>query len=192
MELARCDLIAICETWLKSEDKVIIGNIIPAGYSFKQVPRATQKRGGGIALLYKTGFNVRLTYIGLLPRSFEFLSAEFITPTVSLRLIILYRPQQKSTFCTFSEFLDEFTLLIDNVLLSPMPLIVGGDFNIHVNDSCDNSAKSFIDLLSSSGLLQHISGHTLDLLITRDVDPPVIGDISITSLVGKGRYRAPP
>ena len=22
-----------------------------------------------------------------------------------------------------------------------MPLIIGGDFNIHVNDSCDNSAK---------------------------------------------------
>ena len=95
MELARCDLIAICETWLKPEDKVIIGNIIPAGYSFKQIPRATQKRGGSIALLYKTRFNVRLTYIGLLPRSFELLSAEFITPTVFLRLIILYRPQQK-------------------------------------------------------------------------------------------------
>ena len=50
------DVIAICETWLKPEDNVIIGNVIPAGYSFKQVPRATQKRGGGIALVYKTGY----------------------------------------------------------------------------------------------------------------------------------------
>ena len=57
---------------------MIIGNIIPAGYSIKQVPRTTQKRGGGITLLYKTGFNVRLTDTGLLPRSFEFLLAEFI------------------------------------------------------------------------------------------------------------------
>ena len=68
-----------------------------------------------------------------------------------------------------------------------MPLIIAGDFNIHVNDPCDNSAKSFINLLSSSGLQQHIhgathkKGHTLDLLITRDVDPPVIGDVSITA-----------
>ena len=96
------DTIAICETWLKPEDSVIIGNIIPAGCSNKQVPRATKKRGGGIALLYKTGFNVRLTDTRLLPRSFEFLSAEFITSTVSRRLIALYSPHQKSTCCTFN------------------------------------------------------------------------------------------
>ena len=46
------DVIAICETWLKPEDSVIIGNIILAGCSIKQVSRATQKRGGGIASLY--------------------------------------------------------------------------------------------------------------------------------------------
>ena len=86
-----------------------------------------------------------------------------------------------------------------------MPLIIAGDFNIHVNDSCDNSAKSFINLLSSSGLQQHIhgathtKGHTLDLLITRYIDPPVIGDISITAgisdhsaIFGKIHMQRPP
>jgi len=65
------DIIAICETWLKPEYNVIIGNIIPAGYSIKQVPHASQKQCGGIALLYKIGFNVRLTDTGLITRSFE-------------------------------------------------------------------------------------------------------------------------
>ena len=70
--------------------------------------------------------------------------------------------------------------------------------------STDNSAKSF-NLLSSSGLQQHIhsathkKGHTLDLLITRDVDPHVIGDISITAgisdhsaILGKIHMQRPP
>ena len=75
--------------------------------------------------------------------------------------------------------------------------------DIHVNDSCDNSAKSFTNLLSSSGLQQHIygvthkKGHTLDLLITRDVEPPVICDISITAGISDhsailGKMQRPP
>ena len=65
---------------------------------------------------------------GLTPKLFEFLSAEFISSTVSLCLVILYHPQQKSTGCCFNEFFEEFNLLTDNILLSPMPLIVAGDF----------------------------------------------------------------
>ena len=54
------------------------------------------------------------------------------------------------------------------------------------NDNSNNICSD-IKLLSNSGLQQHIhgtthkKGHSLDFLITRDVDPPAIGDISITA-----------
>ena len=69
--------------------------------------------------------------------------------------------------------------------MNPKPLIVVGDFNIHVDDPDDASAKAFINLLPSSGLQQHVTGatqkkgHTLDLVITREANPPVIGNLSV-------------
>ena len=58
-----------------------------------------------------------------------------------------------------------------------------GDFNIHVNVPSDNDTVRFLDLLSSMGLQQHIdfpthvSGNTLDLLITRSSDSRLIRDV---------------
>ena len=56
------------------------------------------------------------------------------------------------------------------------PLLVAGDFNIHVDIPDNSDSVNFIDLLDSMGLVQHVKspthqhGHTLDLLITREHD----------------------
>ena len=58
------------------------------------------------------------------------------------------------------------------------PLIVG-DFNFHVDDLEKESAASFIDILNTFKLKQHVTfpthvkGHTLDLVITLDNDDAV-------------------
>ena len=60
--------------------------------------------------------------------------------------------------------------------MSTDPLLITGDFNIHVNSKSDNYVLKFLDLLQSMGLRQHVefpahvSGNTLDLVITREVD----------------------
>ena len=60
--------------------------------------------------------------------------------------------------------------------MSPEPLLITGDFNIHVDVPNDSNAARFLELLTSMGLEQHvdkpthISGHTLDLIITRCSD----------------------
>ena len=60
--------------------------------------------------------------------------------------------------------------------MSSESLFITGDFNIHVDDVRDSDAIRFLDLLASMGLEQHvdtpthISGHTLDLMITRCSD----------------------
>ena len=64
------------------------------------------------------------------------------------------------------------------------PLLITGNFNIHVDVVEDPGRVKLLDLLEAMGLLQHVttptheSGHTLDLIITRQCDallkdPPV-------------------
>ena len=79
-------------------------------------------------------------------------------------------------------FLTEFAEFLESIVMSTEPLIMAGDFNIHVNVPSDNDTVRFLDLLSSMGLQQHIdfpthvSGNTLGLLITRSLDSRLIRD----------------
>jgi hypothetical protein len=55
-------------------------------------------------------------------------------------------------------------------------LLIAVNFNFHVNIPTDMDSVKFLDLLHSMGLCQHVtfpihvSGNTLDLLITRETD----------------------
>ena len=73
-------------------------------------------------------------------------------------------------------FFDDFASYMESIILTPEPLIITGDFNIHVNNTNDSDACEFLDLLASLGLKQHVvgptheGGHTLALVITRQYD----------------------
>ena len=73
--------------------------------------------------------------------------------------------------------------------------MIVGDFNFHVNDPGDTTAGRFLDLLDSFGLCQnvcratHISGHTLDLVISNsNVEHEILNGISITNPVLSDHY----
>ena len=65
--------------------------------------------------------------------------------------------------------------------MSSEPLCLTGDFNVHVDDPNDSSARCFRELLESMSLTQHVNaltddqGHTLDLVITRNSDSFICG-----------------
>ena len=69
--------------------------------------------------------------------------------------------------------------------MHPSDIILTGDFNIHMNNTSNNYANQFKDLLSAHGLIQHITtpthryGHCLDLMITRENTLPLISNITI-------------
>ena len=73
-------------------------------------------------------------------------------------------------------FFDDFASYMESIILTPEPLIITGDLNIHVNNTNDSDACEFLDLLASLGLKQHVvgptheGGHTLALVITRQYD----------------------
>jgi len=89
-------------------------------------------------------------------------------------------------------FFDDLSDLLERLSTFSAPLMVTGDFNIHVDDATNIHVSKFTDILSCHSLRQHVTspthvhGHTLDLLITRDdqsvavlpVDPPLLSDHS--------------
>jgi len=131
------------------------------------------RTGGGIPLLLNEAIDARKVDSGE-RRSFEF--GEWILKHGSskLRVIVIYRiPYYAAHPVSTSVFLDEFPAYLESVVMSPEPLLITGDFNIHVDVPNDKDAARFLELLTSMGLEQHvdkpthISGHTLDLIITR-------------------------
>ena len=145
------------------------------GYKLLQYPRFG-RTGGGIALLLKETVDARKVDSGE-HRSFEF--GEWILKYGSskLRVVGIYRiPYSAAHPVSTSVFLNEFPAYLESVVMSPEPLLITGDFNIHVNVPGDSDATRFQELPSSMGLKQqvekptHISGHMLDLFITRCSD----------------------
>ena len=83
-----------------------------------------------------------------------------------MRHIIVYRQPYSSLDPVFaSVFFDEFSQFLENVVMCP---------------EVDNDTKKFMDLLETFSLSQHVSGpthlsgHTLDLIITRLSDDVVL------------------
>ncbi len=70
---------------------------------------------------------------------------------------------------SFGDFLSELVLAADKVLIM-------GDFNIHVDYEKDALGSTFIDILNSIEVRQHVSGptlcrnHTLDLIPSHGID----------------------
>ena len=53
------DILALTETCLSSVvDNHVIAQLVPDGYKFHTVSRPAQKRGGGVAVIYKSGLKV--------------------------------------------------------------------------------------------------------------------------------------
>ena len=103
--------------------------------------------------------------------------AKFLSNSFRTRLSIIYCPPYSNLHpVSLKTFFDDFASYMESIILTPEPLIITGDFNIHVNNTNDSDACEFLDLLASLGLKQHVigptheGGHTLDLVITRQYD----------------------
>lgn len=169
------DIYAMSETWLTDRDNAKRAEMTLPGFNLFDQPRVG-RTGGGLALLLKNGIDARKMDGGE-HRSFEFGEWVVRYGSKSLRIFTIYHiPYSQAHPVTTSVFFDEFTTYLESIIMSPEPLLITGDFNIHVNTPSDSDASRFHDLLSSMGLEQHvdkpthISGHTLDLIITRCSD----------------------
>ena len=93
---------------------------------------------------------------------------------VGVLFVVVYRPPYSNNHrATVSVFFREFSEYLESILLTTAPLVITGDFNIHVDNIDDQDAVRFCELLESVNLELHVNqpthvhGHTLDLIITR-------------------------
>ena len=169
------EVLAVTETWLSSdhgEDDLL--NICPAGYNAVHTPRVG-KRGGGVALIFRSSLRVEMASTGFSASSFEHMAVRLhCNSAFCIHLVIIYRPPSQSSRCSDGQFLTDFADFLQLLMLSPGKILMVGDFNIHVDDPGNPTANKFLSLLNSFGLSQHVrgsthlDGHTLDLVITRD------------------------
>ena len=162
------DILTLSETWLSSDSlPAVLSSLTPSQYSILSSPRKNSK-GGGIALIYRSLFKIQKVPIPSFP-SFESLCVKLSFSSISYTILTIYRPPS----CSKSSFISDFSTLLEDLATSPSELLINGDFNFHVDQPTDPSVSTFLTLLDTFNLKQHVtfpthsSGHTLDLLITR-------------------------
>jgi exonuclease III len=187
------DVVALTETWLTHESgDQILSSMVPSGFSFIQVPRPSSRRGGGVGVVFKSTISATLVADSQTFDSFEHMDVRLKFGTRTLRLLVVYRPPR----CSESDFLRDFSFVLELLSVTRDDLLIVGDFNLHVDDEHDLYGCSFMSLIDSFGLQQHVVGpthersathkrHTLDLVMSRQrnhlvskvcVGPRVISD----------------
>ncbi|XP_050967090.1 uncharacterized protein LOC127166056 [Labeo rohita] len=172
------DVLCLTETWLKSDDYIILNESTPHDYCYKHEPRLKGK-GGGVSTIYSNIFSVSQR-TDFKYNSFEVMvlhitlsretSVNDKSPMTSV-LATVYRPPGHHT-----DFLKEFADFISELVLATDKVLIVGDFNIHVDIENDALAAAFTDILNSIGVRQHVSGpthcqnHTLDLILSHGID----------------------
>ena len=89
----------------------------------------------------------------------------------SICALVVYR--LSGTGAVIGLFFEEFSSLLEEVVVCSEELLIIGDFNFHMDDTADRYAAQFGSLLELFNLKQHVtvpthrSGHILDLVISR-------------------------
>jgi len=83
--------------------------------------------------------------------TFECLSIRLTVDGSSLVVIAIYRP---GFVRPTQQFFDDLTTILESVVLLGCPYIIGGDFNVHMEDPVDADAVSLTSILASFGLTQ--------------------------------------
>ena len=171
----KLDILAISETWFSDKDAAVKAECTPDGYKLYDVHRYG-RNGGGTALITRSNIIVKQV-VAPTWCSFELSEWILIDGSFRLRLAVVYRPPYSTKHpVTISSFVSEFSQYLESFVLCTEPILLCGDFNIDVDVEDKPDAESFVDLIDSFGLAQHVhfathvEGHILDLVITRKMD----------------------
>ena len=136
------------------------------------VSNRQNRRGGGLALNYKTTQNLQVFEKGI-ARSFEYAIWELTVQSTSITIIAVYHPPySEKNPITNAMFIDDITEFLTEALSQHQNIILAVDFNIHLNNQDDPDANILMDTMTALGLQQytsfvtHHSGNTLDLIFT--------------------------
>ena len=87
--------------------------------------------------------------------SFESADWTLRTNNSRIRIIVIYRPLSSANYpASISTFINEFSSLLESVVICSESLIVTGDFNIHMD--IQEESTQFTELLETFSLVQHV------------------------------------
>jgi exonuclease III len=176
---SKLDIFAMTETWLKpgDTDLMSIRSATPPDFSFHHVPRISDSRGGGVAILCRKQLNFKQCDPLIDVNSFEHIAGVIPFDGTCIRIIVIYRiPPSTVNKLKKTDFIKEFSSLLELVCTFPGKLLILGDFNLHWEDQSCSERNEFKQLLNDFDLHQyvnkatHISNHTLDYVIARPDD----------------------
>ncbi len=152
----------LTETWIRPEDSATPA-ALSHNFSFSHTPRQVG-RGGGTGLLISNNWKYSTHSPLGNHNSFES-HAITVTAPIKLQIVVIYRPPGQ----ILAAFLEELDGLLSSFMEDGTPLLVFGDFNIHLDRPY---ATDFHSLLASFDLKRltttstHKSGNQLDLIYT--------------------------
>ncbi len=156
-------ILGLTETWIRPEDSATPA-ALSNNFSFSHTPRQVRK-GGGTGLLISNNWKY-LTYTPLYNNNSLESHVITVTAPVKLHVVVIYYPLGK-----LGTFLEELDGLLSSFPEDGSPLVVFGDFNIHLDRPY---AANFLSLLASFDLKRltttstHKSGSHLDQIYTRN------------------------
>ena len=177
------DILAITETWIRENDPYTPSEFCPDGYTLLREDRIGQQ-GGGIAVLCRDDFKPR-RITSQKYESFESLLISVSSAPNSLRIAVIYRPPALSC----AKFIEEFTSFLENIAIGGDPILITGDFNIHMDMPSETYTKKLEELCTAFGLDQHVAfpthikGHTVDLVLSRQEDKLKLCDVKKGDLI---------
>jgi hypothetical protein len=174
------DIAFITETWLSDEGSVTTFAIKEAGYKIDHAYRS--KRGGGVAILWKSSLKVKCNSRNKIYQSLQFKNI-IIVGNVNINCICIYRLQEVPV----SQFMDDLNDLLSFYCCLSETVILTGDFNFWYEISDSKYVRELADLTSSYGLSQfvtgpsHKMGHTLDLVFANryEFDLPLLQPLNL-------------
>ncbi len=159
---SRLNLMALTETWIKPED-IATPAALSNNFSFSHTPHLTG-RGGGTGLLISNDWKcILLPFLGI-NSSYESHSVTITYPFKIHVIVVYWLPGPQDNF------LDELDVRLSTFPEDGTPLVMLGDFNIHIDKP---QAADFHTLLASFDLKRvsttatHKPGNQLDLIYTR-------------------------
>ena len=180
------DVTLIQETWIRKCDGDILTKVKEYGYDIRTYrKRVKLEWGGGVCIISRKQLKVNYIKCNVTYKTFEHITCKVITEIGPILIINVYRRGYSATNkFTVTQFLDEFTVLLDELYDAVTPIVIAGDINIHVelhvpSDlapmlpalSAMKEVVDFYAVLEEYGLIQvvneptHEEGGTLDLVI---------------------------
>lgn len=188
----KLDVMVLSETWHCTSDDISLRLATPAGFTVADAVRPTGPGYGGVAVVYRSQYNCTRLPLPQLS-SFEAICLQLSTDGKPFILLSVYRPGSSRPVSTFY---DELATVLESLVLQPYPVVIGGDFNIHVEQPTDTDAVRLSELFALFGIVQHVQcpthrhGGTLDIIATFStchvndvvVQPPdVVSDHSLVT-----------